>query len=394
MDISRLDYYGKRTIAVLFTAQSLFSAGNIMLFTVSSILAVRMGGSTLWTGVPMILILSGAALGAWPMGRFMDRYGRRRGLAVGQFCGVAGALSAGVAVTRDSLPLFLGGMFLLGFARGILDMGRYAAADANPPRLRARAISLVVLGGTAGAVAGPLLLKPVSTFETSHGMTAMSGPWFAMAGILCLCFLLVFTFLRPDPLEIARARALLDGSRTETNIKCRELSEIIRDRRFFLAVAAIVCGHLVMYLVMTITPVFMHECHHGITEISWVIFAHMFGMYGLSFFVGWLIDRAGRQIMIAAGCLVLIVSCLMAPMFNGTLWLALVLFLVGLGWNCCFVSGSTLLRICCSLENGGEFRVWWIPWSTSRQQPEVLAADSCFHQSGFRSWSGSVWWLR
>jgi MFS family permease len=166
MDITKLDHYGKRTIAVLFT--------------ISSILAVRMGGSTLWTGVPMTLILGGAALGAWPMGRFMDRYGRRRGLAVGQFCGMGGALTAGVAVTKDFLPLFFVGMFLLGFARGILDMGRYAAADANPPRLRARAISLVVLGGTAGAVAGPPLLKQVTAFETTHGMAAMSGPWFAL----------------------------------------------------------------------------------------------------------------------------------------------------------------------------------------------------------------------
>jgi MFS family permease len=98
-----------------------------------------------------------------------------------------------------------------------------------------------------------------------------------------------------------------------------------------------------MYLVMTVTPVFMHECHHDTVEISWVFFAHLLGMYGLSFVVGWLIDRLGRLTVIVSGSLVLAIAVILAPLDTGTPWLALVLFLVGLGWNCCFVSGSSLL---------------------------------------------------
>lgn len=47
--------------------------------------------------------------------------------------------------------------------------------------------------------------------------------------------------------------------------------------------------------------------------------------------------------MIVAGCMMLVASCLMAPVSSGVAWLAMVLFLVGLGWNCCFVAGSTML---------------------------------------------------
>lgn len=343
MDMEKLLHYGRRTVAILFATQSLFSAGYVMLFTISSILAVQMGGSTAWTGVPITIILAGAALGAWPVGRLMDRHGRRLGLSLGQLCGLAGCLISGTAVLYGLFWLYLTGLFFIGVARGTLDMGRYAAADANPPHLRARAISLVVFGSTAGAFVGPPMLKVIKGVELSHGLPSMTLPWFVMAGVLLLSFVLVFGFLRPDPLEIARLRDAGEGSPQQANAAGRSYHEIIRDRRFIMALITISSGHLVMYLLMTIAPVFMHQCHHPITAISWVIVAHMFGMYGLSFFVGWFIDRFGSSAMIVSGCLMLAASCLMAPLSSGAGWLAQVMFLVGLGWNCCFVAGSTML---------------------------------------------------
>jgi len=343
METSKLAYYGHRTVAILFATQGLFSAGYVMLFTVSSILAVHLGGSAAWTGVPITLILAGAALGAWPIGRFMGRFGRRNGLALGQLCGIAGSLIAGIAIMYGLLGLYLFGLFFVGIARGSLDMGRYAAADANPPHRRARAISLVIFGSTVGAFVGPSILKMVGRYELAHGLPAMSVPWFVMAAVLLVSVGLVFGFLRPDPLDIAKHLAAHSGQPQQASTTGRAYREIITDRTFILAVTAIASGHLVMYLVMTVTPVFMNDCHHAITSISWVIVAHMFGMYGLSFLVGWFIDKLGSPAMIVAGCMMLVASCLMAPVSSGVAWLAMVLFLVGLGWNCCFVAGSTML---------------------------------------------------
>ena len=291
----------------------------------------------------MTLMLVGAATSAWPMGRFMDYYGRRPGLALGQILGLFGALTGGFAVLNENLICFLVGLVLLGFARGALDMGRYAAAEANPPERRAQSISLVVLGGTTGALVGPCLMRLSTQLENVHGFRPMSVAWFMMAALLSLCFIIVFGFLRPDPANIAGALSTNGGPADSGAGKARSLNDILRDRRCVPAVGSILCGHLVMYLVMTVTPVFMHECHHDTVEISWVFFAHLLGMYGLSFAVGWLIDRFGRLTAIVSGSLILTIAVLLAPFDTGTLWLALVLFLVGLGWNCCFVSGSSLL---------------------------------------------------
>ena len=115
------------------------------------------------------------------------------------------------------------------------------------------------------------------------------------------------------------------------------------EQRAKLAVAAMVFGQLTMVLVMTITPVHMHHHNHDITDISWVFMAHTLGMFGMSFVVGSLVDRLGRARMILVGSLILIAACLVAPLSTEVYWLAMALFLLGLGWNCCFVAGSTLL---------------------------------------------------
>ncbi|MCQ3976179.1 MAG: hypothetical protein DPW09_22355 [Anaerolineae bacterium] len=65
-----------------------------------------------------------------------------------------------------------------------------------------------------------------------------------------------------------------------------------------------------------------------------VIMAHTLGMFGLSFPVGWLVDRLGRTKMILSGSLILMAACLLAPLSAEVCWLIVALFLLGLGWNC------------------------------------------------------------
>lgn len=340
--MANLDKSGRKITLTLLASQSLFSAANTMIFTVSSIIVVQMVNNNGWTGVPSTLTLVGSAIGAYPMGRWMDRVGRRRGLSAGHLVGITGALVAVSSVINVWLPVFLLGMLMIGFARGVLDMGRYAAAEANPPHKRARAISLVVLGGTVGSIGGPALLKWTGLMAERAGLPTLSGSWLAAAGFLALSLLLINLFLRPDPHVIARQLAALEPAPPLAG-SGRAFREIWRDARTKLAIGTMVFGNLVMYLLMTVTPVHMHDHHHEINAISWVIMAHVLGMYGFSFGTGWLTDRLGRAPMILVGGFVLVSACLMMPLSTDMDWLAFTLFLVGLGWNFCFVTGSTLL---------------------------------------------------
>ena len=71
--------------------------------------------------------------------------------------------------------------------------------------------------------------------------------------------------------------------------------------------------------------------------------AHTLGMFGLAPLTGWLIEQFGSRLVMAYGAVILIISSVMAPWASNVLTLAIALFLLGLGWNFCFVAGSTLL---------------------------------------------------
>jgi MFS family permease len=66
-------------------------------------------------------------------------------------------------------------------------------------------------------------------------------------------------------------------------------------------------------------------------------------MYAFSAVSGRLADRWGRRRVILVGSITLGVACLAATLTPDVLPLAVALFLLGLGWNFCYVGGSTLL---------------------------------------------------
>ena len=104
-----------------------------------------------------------------------------------------------------------------------------------------------------------------------------------------------------------------------------------------------ILSQVVMAGVMVITSLYMKDMHHDLGDISMVISAHTIGMYAFSLLSGRLIDRWGRRQVIILGAAILLAACLTAPLTGDTFPLAVSLLLLGLGWNFCFVGGSTLL---------------------------------------------------
>jgi MFS family permease len=149
--------------------------------------------------------------------------------------------------------------------------------------------------------------------------------------------------LKPDPREIGK---LIAEQFPETIIKhthVRGLIEIFRQPAALVALLAMVLGQMVMVLVMVITSLHMREHDHGLSDISAVIASHTFGMYAFSILSGRLADKWGRGTVITIGSATLIVACIAATISPDVLPLGVALFLLGLGWNFCFVGGSALL---------------------------------------------------
>ena len=332
----------RKTTFILFLAQCLASAGFIASATVSAILGAQLGGGPAWAGVPSAVYLLGGAFAASAWGYLMDIVGRRNGIGLGLVTGAAGSLLVIVAVNNGWWIVFLAGMLLLGIANAAVVLGRFAAAEVNPPLKRGSAISNVVLGGTFGSIIGPLIVGPAGDFMKTLGMEVHAGAYVACFGLFGLGAVLIFSMLRPDPRDVGREVAKLYPEQHLEGLS-RPIWKILLMPKAFTALMAMVLGQVVMTGVMVITALHMQDHNHMLSDISMVISAHTFGMYAFSVISGKLADRWGRAQVILAGAAVLVLACVTAPLSPEVLPMAVSLFLLGLGWNFCYVGGSTLL---------------------------------------------------
>jgi MFS family permease len=340
MDFPRL---ARRITFTLFLAMSFGSAGFIVAATVNSIVGAEISGNPAWAGLPAAMFTLGTALSAFFLGFAMERFGRRLGMVIGLVLGLFGTMLAAVAIGMISFPIFLAGMVFSGAARAALQLGRFAAAEVHPPEQRGRAISNVVIGGTVGAVLGPWLAGPMGQWASGAGYNEMIGPYVASFVLIALAALVVFIMLRPDPRDLGREVSRIYPESVPSEEGVRSISQIIRIPAAAVAIIAMVISQAVMIMLMGITALHMKDNNHELLGISLVISAHTFGMYAFSIFSGQLADRWGRGQVILVGASGLILACILAPVSTNLAPLAFSLFLLGLGWNFCYVGGSSLL---------------------------------------------------
>jgi MFS family permease len=335
-----MDRIRLRIVSALFAAQVLFTAANIAAFTLGPIIAADLGGGDGYAGLPSTLSLLGRAALAYPAGWLMDRAGRRLGLSLGFLLGVGGAFMSALAVRNGSLPLFLWAAFALGGMRAAGEQSRYVAAEIFPRARRARVIGLIVFAGAVGSVGGPLLIAPGTTLAERLAYPANAGPFLIAVFLAAVALALTYIFVRPDPLQLHNEQEREEAAPRGPAPRVRDL---LRDPAVRLGLLALAIGQLVMVLLMVLAPLHMDHQSHTTETISLVIMAHTLGMFGLSWLTGWLVERLGRHAVIALGAVTLALSGLMTPLVHTVPLLALALFLLGLGWNFCFVAGSALV---------------------------------------------------
>ncbi len=352
LDIVRIQ---RRTLRVLVTNEIVSGLGVSIGISVGALLSQQMVGTAL-SGIAQSVAVVGGALSALPATRIMSHYGRRPGLAGSYLVGALGALTVVAAATWRSIGLLFVGMFLFGTGNTGKYQSRYAAADLARPAERGRQLSWVVWASTIGAVAGPNLAAPAGALVKGTNIPVLAAPFLASAATFLVCAVWLLLMLRPDPLKLAK-RLLVEGrpessASPESSANAARLGFRAVRRQIWpipgarLGLAAMALGHVVMVGVMSMTPIHIGQTHHGgrtLTLVGIVIGLHIAGMYALSPVVGWLTDRIGRRQVILAGVALLILACAVAGTAgDDVVRLTIGLILLGQGWSCTMVAGSTL----------------------------------------------------
>ena len=327
---------------VLFAVAALGSTGYIAAVTVGTLVAAELSGGAALGGLPTTTTTIGTATAASLIALVMLRWGRRLGLLLGLVVGVLGGGIVLFSVIVASIPLLLIGSALTGFANAAGNLGRYIAADMASPERRASAIGLVVWGTTVGAVIGPNLTAPAGAVAVSLGLPELAGPYGLTVLFIGLAWAVAALFLRPEPYALADPSAL---PTTDQHGQVPSLPAILARPSVATALVTLVAAQVVMVLIMTMTPLHLIDHGHGLSTVGLVLSAHTFGMFGLSPITGRLTDRFGSPLVIAAGLIGLALAALLAALAppDGGFLLTFALFLLGYGWNLCFVAASSLV---------------------------------------------------
>jgi MFS family permease len=328
---------------VLFAVAALGSTGYIAAVTVGTLVAADFSGGAALGGLPTATTTIGTAIAASLIALVMLRWGRRLGLLLGLAVGILGGAIVFVSVLAASIPLLLLGSALTGFANAAGNLGRYIAADMSVPERRASAIGLVVWGTTVGAVIGPNLTAPAGAIAVSLGLPELAGPYGVTVIFIGLAWLLAAILLKPEPYALADASAL--PAVTDQHGQVASLPAILARPSVAVALVSLVAAQVVMVLIMTMTPLHLIAHGHGLATVGFVLSAHTFGMFGLSPISGRLTDRFGAPLVIASGLAGLALAALLAALAppDGGFLLTFALFLLGYGWNLCFVAASSLV---------------------------------------------------
>ena len=318
----------KRNVWLLAGCQALMNSGNSLLIATSALVGFKLAADKSLATLPLALQFFTSMLTTVPASFLMKAIGRRAGFLVGTLFGLAGAGFATWGIVAGNFIYFCLAAALIGAFNGFGTYYRFAAADVADADYRSRAISYVTAGGVVAALVGPNLAHWTS--EWLAGIE-FAGSYLSLLGIYGLSLAVLLLVRIPVPTAV------------QTHTHSRPLSDIVRQPAFIVALAGGALGVGVMALVMTATPLAMHQHAHVFADTAFVIEWHLLGMFAPSFFTGHLIRRFGVLNVMLAG-VVLNIGCVVVNLAGTEVahfWAALTL--LGVGWNFLFIGGTTLL---------------------------------------------------
>lgn len=332
-----------RNVILLALAQACYLATSMTVVTFAGLAGETLAADASFATVPMSLSVISTALTTAPMSLLMQHKSRRFGFRLGIVLGVSGGLLAMYALVASSFLLLCVATMLFGPFQASAQYYRFAAAESVAASDAPKAISTVLIGGLLAALMQPTFIDLFGVWFTGHPYIGAFAFTAAATGMA----LLPTAFLRP----LASGFHVAAEDATPA-LAARPMSQIMRQSGFIVAVINGALGFAMMTFVMTATPLAMKICGLGAASTS-VIQKHVIAMYLPSLFTGYLIARFGVLPILLFGHAMFALAFITALSGIEVMHFSVALIALGLGWNFCFVGGTTLLtRVHTAAEKG------------------------------------------
>ena len=319
-----------RTLIVLLAAQCFGQTAAPVLVLLGGLVGTQIAPSANLATLPLAFMIIGTACTTAPASMLMARVGRKLGFLSASLLSIFATLLAASAVHQQSFSLFCIAAFLIGSYIAFLQQYRFAVAESVAMEEVPKCLSILMLAGIVAALLGP---EVASRYSSVDGLPDYVGSFIGLAVLMALAFLVLLVFFRDTPVRA-------DSAQGEE----RPLGIILRQPVVILAIASAVVGYSIMSLIMTATPVSMHEMdHHSLDETTWVVQSHILAMYIPSFFSGFLVARFGVMRIIQSGFLLMLVCVVVGWGRPDLMHYFGTMVLLGVGWNFLFLGGTTLL---------------------------------------------------
>ncbi|WP_310583262.1 MFS transporter, partial [Deinococcus sp.] len=323
-------------LVLLFLAQALATGATTASTVLASLVMADLGSESL-AGLPSTVVTLAAALSAGLFGAFMLRLGRRPGLVSAYLLGAAGAVLGFVGAWQRSIPLFLLGAALVGAAQGGYQQARYAVAESVPESVRGAVLGVMMLASVIGAAGTGALSVPLTALAARLDTSSEVTGWLLAAAFLLLgagLTLLWKPTTQPESGPIPKITSA--PPRTGQNRATRLSDPAVR-----WPALAVATSQGLMVTLMSLTPLRAHHMGMDHAQVAGLVTVHIAGMFGFGWLTGPLLDRLGSRFGYVAGATLLLAAALTA-LLSGA-WLPGSMFLLGLGWNLCYVAGSKAL---------------------------------------------------
>lgn len=312
---------------LLSAAQAINLTAAVIAVAIGALVGAQLAPAPALGTMPYGAQFAAVMLCTYPASMLMRRYGRRMVFsAAALLLAASGAVGLYALESRSFIGL-IAAHVLLGSYVACANFYRFAAVDDVAAEKRAKAISLVVAGGTVAAVLGPAI---AAAFRSVPGYAEFSlcYGFFIPLGILTLALM---AFWQSEQQTLAVVPAHTAG-----------VIALRGNIRIWTAMFCSAAGYLIMNLLMVQASLVMNGiCSFALASNA--IQLHVLAMFVPSFFTGVQIEKTGLRPTLLLGFLLLIGSALLGMLTVSYANILMALVLLGFGWNLTYVGGGVML---------------------------------------------------